>query len=86
MIMQVNTRIARMSPTVTLMDHVWEDGSNGRRAIQRAPEPLGSRQEHVEEREEGEGDAERWGAPGGTLEQRAPRVLASAAPAGVQAA
>ena len=84
MIIQVNTRIARMSPTVTLVDHVWEGDSNGRRAIER--EPLGARQEHVEEREEGEGDAERWGAPGGTLEQRAPLVLASAAPAAVQAA
>ena len=86
MIIQVNTRIARMSPTVTLVDHVWEGGSNGRRAIERAPEPLGARQEHVEEREEGEGDAESGGAPGGTLEQRAPLVLASAAPAAVQAA
>ena len=84
MIIQVNTRIARMSPTVTLVDHVWEGDSNGRRAIER--EPLGARQEHVEEREEGEGDAESGGAPGGTLEQRAPLVLAPAAPAAVQAA
>ena len=73
-----------MSPTVTLVDHVWEGDSNGRRAIER--EPPGARQEHVEEREEGEGDAESGGAPGGTLEQRAPLVLASAAPAAVQAA